>query len=133
MEFKFDTRNLLLPLIHLLFPSPHFTNIILTIILLFVSIKVVVPLQQPVSFLFCFRAIDPSISVMACFLCLISLSKQHFWIVNPILILLSHWDDWLYKNFKSIPKLQFLCIFNGWPEEAAQLDWQQAVNNHFVV
>ena len=53
---------------------------------------------------------------------LISLPKQPFWIVNPILILLSHWADWLYKHFKSIPKLQFLCVFNGRVEEAAQVD-----------
>ncbi|KAI3707128.1 hypothetical protein L6452_25372 [Arctium lappa] len=138
MDFlNIDARYLLLPLAHFFFQFPHFTSTILTIFLLFVSIKVVIRLQLPIGFLLRFQAIDLSVSVMACFLCLISLSTQHFWIVNPILILLSHWvDDWLHQTLKSIPVLEFLCVFNCRHEEEEEtqqeeLNWEP--DDHFVV
>ncbi|KAI3707132.1 hypothetical protein L6452_25378 [Arctium lappa] len=134
MDFQLDTRYLLLPLAHLLFPYSHFTSIVLTIFLLFVSIKVVIRLQLPIRYLLRFQTLDMSVSVMACFLSLISLSTQHFWILNPILILLSHFvDDWCYQTLKSIPTLELLCVFNGCHEEEESRVDQQELDDHFVV
>ncbi|KAI3729204.1 hypothetical protein L6452_17857 [Arctium lappa] len=70
MDLNIDIQYLLLPLVRLLFPFSHFTAIILTLFLLFASIKIGIRLESPV-FLIRFQAIDISISVMICFLCLI--------------------------------------------------------------
>ncbi|KAD5507442.1 hypothetical protein E3N88_15145 [Mikania micrantha] len=102
MNFMIDLRFLLLPLANLLFP--HYTSDIIIIVLLHVSIKVPLTLQLPTTSLLHFRALDLSVSVTVCFLCLIFKSTiPHFWIVYFILVLfLSPWDDMLLRMLKTV-------------------------------
>jgi hypothetical protein len=151
MDLKIDVRFLLLPLANLFFS--HYTSaIIITLFLLFVSIKVPVSLQLTTSSLLRVQAIDLSVSVIICFLCLNFMSTPHFWIVNSILILcLSPWDDllfemlkiliwWLFHSLRSIGMHEVLCVFNGShdDEEAhlgvdqqEELSWEP--DDHFIV
>ncbi|KAD5508230.1 hypothetical protein E3N88_15933 [Mikania micrantha] len=133
MNFMIDLRFLLIPLANLLFP--HYTSDIIIIVLLHVSIKVPVTIQLSTSSLPHFRALDLSVSVTVCFLCLIFKSTiPHFWIVYFILVLfLSPWDDmllrmlktvlwWLFHSLRSIHVHEVVCILNGnHDEEEAQL------------
>ncbi|KAI3747882.1 hypothetical protein L6452_10602 [Arctium lappa] len=145
MDLNIDIRYLLLPLAHLLFPFSHFTAIIITLFLQFASIKLGIRFESPVVVFIRFQAIDLSVSVMICFMCLFFLSTRHFWILNPILILCSsHLDDllfklleWLYRTLKAIRVLEFLCIFSGCHrEEAPVADQQQELSwepDHHIV
>ncbi|KAJ0555753.1 hypothetical protein HanIR_Chr07g0305721 [Helianthus annuus] len=134
MEFEIDIRFLLLPLVNLLFPYSHYTSIIFTFFLLFVTIKIPLRLQLSTGSMVHFQAINLSVSVTLCFMCLIFMSTRHFWIVNHILILfLSHWDDLLFKMLKLCfwwlyevtPIVEFLCIYNHYLEDEALVINQQ--------
>ncbi|KAD5507427.1 hypothetical protein E3N88_15130 [Mikania micrantha] len=143
MSFMIDLRSLLIPLANLLFS--HYTSDIIIIVLLHVSIKVPLTLQLPTTSLLHFRALDLSVSVTVCFLCLIFKSIiPHFWIVYFILVLfLSPWDDmllrmlktvvwWLFHSLRSIHVHEVVCILNGnHDEEEAQLgvDQQEELNS----
>ncbi|KAK1408227.1 hypothetical protein QVD17_39862 [Tagetes erecta] len=148
MDLKLDVRFLLLPLANHIFH--HYTSVIIITLLLFVSIKVPVSLELTTSHLLRVQAIDLSISVTICFLCLIFMSTPHFWIVNSFLILfLSPWDEllvkmlkivfwWLCYSLRSVHTNEVLCIFNdGHDEDEHRVDLLEElsleVNDNFVV
>ncbi|KAK1408219.1 hypothetical protein QVD17_39854 [Tagetes erecta] len=147
MVFNQDLRFLLLPLAYLLF-SHNTSAIIVDVFLLFASIKVPVSLQlTTTSTILRFQAIDLSVSVTICFLCLIFLSTPHFWIANSfIIVCMAPWDDllfqmikivfwWLYDSLRSINHVhEAVCIFNAShedeeeEEEAHGVDQQEELN-----
>ncbi|KAI3822094.1 hypothetical protein L1987_09675 [Smallanthus sonchifolius] len=130
-------RFLLLPLVNLLFPYSKYISVIFTSFILFVSIKIPVRLQLSVGCMVHFQAINLSVSVMLCFLCLIFMPSRHFWIVHPIILLfLSYWDEllfkivklcfwWLHRALEAIPIVEFLGIFNRHGEEAQVANQQE--------
>ncbi|PWA97750.1 hypothetical protein CTI12_AA026660 [Artemisia annua] len=134
MDLNVDLRYLLLPLATLLIAFSLYAYAIFTVFLLFVSIKVPLRLHLSTRYFVHFQAIDLSVSVTVCFLCLMFLSTPHFWIVNPVLMLcVSPWEDllfdllkscfwWSYRNLKAIRILEFLCIFSRHEMEEAQVN-----------
>ncbi|KAK1408204.1 hypothetical protein QVD17_39839 [Tagetes erecta] len=144
MVFNQDLRFLLLPLAYLLFS--HYTSaIIVDVFLLFASIKVPLSFQLTItSTILRFQAVDLSVSVTICFLCLLFLSTPHFWIANSfIIVCMAPWDDllfqmikivfwWLYDSLRSIHVHEVVCIFNAShedeEEEAHGVDQQEELN-----
>ena len=124
MDLNIDLRYLLLPLATLLIPFSLYAYATLTVFLLFVSIKVPLRLHLSTGYFDHFQAIDLSVSVTVCFLCLMFMSTPHFWIVNSISMLcVSPWEDllfdllklcflWSYRTLKAIRIVEFLCIFS---------------------
>lgn len=134
MDLNVDLRYLLLPLATLLIPFSLYAYATFTVFLLFFSIKVPLRLQLSTRYFVHFQAIDLSVSVTVCFLCLMFMSTPHFWIVNPVLMLcVSRWDNllvnllklcfwWVHQTLKATCNLEFPCILSRHEVEEAQVN-----------